>query len=85
MNDSEQTAAALEGLSDISLIICRYTEIEAIYLKNKDTTSLKKDFEGCLIDLYMNILEYQVVTACHCKTNTFSKKSRYDGILFLTS
>ncbi|KAF4625153.1 hypothetical protein G7Y89_g13014 [Cudoniella acicularis] len=76
LNDSEQTEAALEGLSEISLIISRYTEVEAIYLMNKDTTSLKKDFEECLINLYMNVLEYQVVTACHCKSNTFNRQIR---------
>jgi hypothetical protein len=73
LNDSQQTEAALEGLSKISPIICRYTEVETIYLENRATTCLKEEFEECLIDLYMKVLEYQVAAACHCKRNTFGK------------
>lgn len=71
LSGSEQNAAALEGLAEISPMVARYAKIEDIYLeqqrKHKDTTKLKTQFKTRLIDLYAKILEYQVSMACHCK------------------
>lgn len=73
LNDSEQTEAALDGIAQFSPLLCRYDGIESIYLLNKETTKVIQEFENCLIDLYVGILEYQVAAACHCKGGSFSK------------
>lgn len=75
LNDSEQTEAALDGISRMSPMLCRYGEIELIYLQNRETTKVIQEFESCLVDLYIVILEYQVAAACRCKEGSFSKST----------
>ena len=72
LNDSAQNIAAMEGLSQISLIVDRYLWMETIYLGDQDR-SRHEDFEKHLVDLYAAILKYQVAAACHCKRSTFSR------------
>ena len=72
LNDSEQNAAALDGLAQLAPIVAQYAEIEAIYL-NTSSTTLMKSFEDCLIDLYVHILKYQVAAGCHCKRSTVTR------------
>ena len=70
--DSAQNVAAMEGLSQISLIVDRYLRMQTIYLGDQDR-SRHEDFEQQLVDLYAAILKYQVAAACHCKRSTFSR------------
>ena len=72
LNDSEQYSAALDGLAQISPIVARYTEVEIMYIQGKNTT-LEKEFENGVVDLYVGILKYQVAAACHCKSSTFQR------------
>lgn len=75
LNDSEQQSAALDGLAQVSPIVVRYTEIEVMYIQEKDTR-LEKEFEKGLVDLYTEILKYQVTAACHCRSSTFHRFMR---------
>ena len=72
LNDSEQYSAALGGLAQVSSIVARYTEVEVMYILEKNST-LEKEFENCIVDLYVEILKYQVAAACHCKSSTFQR------------
>lgn len=72
LNDTAQNVAAMEGLSQISLIVDRYLLMETIYFEEQDR-SRHEDFEKHLVDLYAGILKYQVAAACHCKRSTFSR------------
>ena len=72
LNDSAQNIAAMEGLSQISLIVDRYLWMVTIYLGDQDRSD-HEDFEKCLVDLYAGILKYQVAAACHCQRSTFSR------------
>ena len=53
----------------------RYTEVEVIYQQEKNTT-LEREFEIGLVDLYAEILKYQIAAACHCKSSTFCRLLR---------
>lgn len=72
LNDSEQHSAALDGLAQVSPIVARYTEVEVMYIQEKGSR-LEKEFEKCIVDLYAEVLKYQVAAACHCKSSTFQR------------
>ena len=72
LNDSEQHSAALGGLAQVSPIVARYTEVEVMYIQEKNSR-LEKEFENSILDLYVKILKYQVAAACHCKSSTFQR------------
>ena len=75
LNDSEQHAAALDGLAQVSPIVARYAEVEVIYQRKRNTT-LEREFEIGLVDLYAEILKYQISAACHCERSTFQRLLR---------
>ncbi len=72
LNDSEQHFAALGGLAQVSPIVARYTEVEVMYIQEKNTR-LEKEFEKGIVSLYTEILKYQVAAACHCRSFTFQR------------
>ena len=74
LNDSEQYSAALSGLAQVSPIVARYTQTELMYMQEE--TALGKAFEQGLVDLYTEILKYQVAAACHRKSSTFQRFMR---------
>lgn len=75
LNDSEQHLTALSGLAQVSPIVAQYTQTELIYIQEKNSR-LGEEFEKGLVDLYMEILKYQVAAACHCKSSTFQRYLR---------
>ena len=75
LTDLAQNVAAMEGLSQISLIVDRYLRMQTIYHGDQDR-SRHEDFEQQVVDLYAAILKYQVAAACHCKRSTFSRPLR---------
>ena len=72
LNDSEQHSAALSGLAQVSPIVARYAEVEVMYVQ-ENNTRLKEEFEKGVVDVYTEILKYQVSAACHCKSSTFHR------------
>ncbi len=75
INDSQQRAAAIEGLSYIAIVICRFAEIEKLYLRDKhctDTTALASE----TIKLYRSILEFQIRAICQFDRNTAHQFAR---------
>lgn len=46
-----------------------------MYIQEKDTR-LEKEFEKGIVDLYTEILKYQVAAACHCRSSTFHRFMR---------
>ena len=72
LNDSEQHSAALSGLAQVSPIVARYTEVEVMYIQEKNSR-LEKEFEKAIVNLYADVLKYQVAAACHCKSSTFQR------------
>ena len=75
MNDSKQRAAAIDGLGYVSGLVCRYAEIEHIYLQGEGHT-LKGELEAAVMKLYCQVLEYEARAACQFNRNTFLQIAR---------
>ena len=63
LNDSQQKTASIDGLSYIAAVICRFAEIENLYLRDKsctDATALAAE----TVKLYRSILEFQIRAIC---------------------
>lgn len=71
-SDSDQYAAIVAGVEELVTIIARYRQIEAMYLSRPETT-LKQDFERCLVSLYKHIIRYQILAAHYYRRNTMSQ------------
>lgn len=69
VNDTQQRAAAIDGLEYISKLVRRYTEIEHIYLQGEEVT-LRSDLEAAITKLYGQILEYEARAVCQFNRNT---------------
>ncbi len=70
LSGTEQNAAALQGLAQISPIITRYAKVEEIYIEQRrkhQDTNLNKDFRTQVVSLYTNILVYQGAIISHSK------------------
>ncbi|CAI7573132.1 unnamed protein product [Penicillium pancosmium] len=79
LGGSEQNAAAIEGLAQISPIITRYARVEEIYIEQRQknqSTILSKDFRAQVVDLYAKILAYQVAIISHCQRHTITQYVR---------
>ena len=76
LNGAEQNAAALQGLAQISPILTRYARVEKIYIEQRrkhQDTNLNKDFRTHVVNLYVNILVYQVAIVSHSKRHPISE------------
>lgn len=76
LSGTEQNAAALEGLAQIFPIITRYAKVEEIYIQQRQKhpdAKLNKDFKVQVVNLYVNILTYQIAVTSHCKRHTISE------------
>ena len=71
--DSEQYAAMVKGLDEVVLLIPRYQEIERLY-RSRIETKLKVEFENQLVNLYKDIIRYQVSAAVYFRRNFMSKR-----------
>lgn len=71
VNDSTQRAAAIDGLEYISQLVCRYAQIEHIYLQGEEF-ELRKNLEAAILKLYTQTLEYEVRAA-----RQFNRKSSH--------
>ena len=63
LNDSQQKTASIDGLYYIAAVICRFAEIENLYLRDKsctDATALAAE----TVKLYRSILEFQIRAIC---------------------
>ena len=75
INDCQQRKTATQGLSYIAVLICRFAEIEKLYLRDKrctDTTALASE----TINLYRSILEFQIRVICQLDRNTAHQYAR---------
>ena len=71
--DSEQYAAMVKGVDEIVALIPRYQEIERLY-RSRSETKLKVEFEKQMVNLYKNIVRYQVSAAAYYRRNFMSKR-----------
>ena len=58
INDNQQTTHAIDGLSYIATLTCRFGKIERLFLRDKhstDTTALEAE----ITKLYRSVLEFQ--------------------------
>ena len=60
---SQQTTDAIDGLSYIAILICRYAEIEKLYLREKCLTEASA-LAAETIKLCRSVLEFQVKVIC---------------------
>ena len=75
VNDSQQRTSALEGLSYIADVICRFTEVEKLYLGDKGS----KDTKALVIEvvkLYRRVLEFQARAICQFDRSTAHQFAR---------
>ena len=75
VNDSQQRTSALEGLSYIADVICRFTEVEKLYLGDKG----HKDTKALVIEvvkLYRRVLEFQARAICQFDRSTAHQFAR---------
>ena len=75
INDSQQRTAAIGGLSYIAVLICRFAEIEKLYLRDKRCTDTAP-LESEIIKLYRSILEFQIRILCQFDRNTAHQFAR---------
>ncbi|KAJ5642154.1 hypothetical protein N7490_006154 [Penicillium lividum] len=79
LSGTEQNAAALQGLAQISPIITRYAKVEEIYIEQRrenQAIDLNKDFRTQVVNLYTNILVYQGTIISHNKRNRLVRYAR---------
>ncbi len=76
LSESEQNAAAVEGVAKISPLPVQHSQIESFYLSQERQVSLKPEFEESLIDPHVKILEYQICMASHCARSNFVRMLR---------
>ncbi|PYH48700.1 uncharacterized protein BP01DRAFT_110544 [Aspergillus saccharolyticus JOP 1030-1] len=72
LSDTEQNAAALQGLAEIAPLITRYAKVELCYWtenqRKKDTADkFEQDFRALLVELYVKILVYEMSIVAHCR------------------
>lgn len=75
LNDSQQRTASIDGLSYIGAVICRFAEIENLYLRDKgctDATALATE----TVKLYRSILEFQIRAICQFDRTTAHQFAR---------
>ncbi|KAJ5724453.1 hypothetical protein N7493_006181 [Penicillium malachiteum] len=79
LSGTEQNAAALQGLAQISPIITRYAKVEEIYIEQRrenQAVDLNKDFRLQVVNLYTSILVYQGAIIAHSKRSRLSQYAR---------
>ena len=75
VNDSHQRTAAVDGLSEIAVLIYRFAEVERLYLRDQtgaETTALEAE----VVKLYRTILEYQIRIICQLDRNNAHQFAR---------
>ena len=63
INHSQQTTDTIDGLSYIAILICRYTEIEKLYLRD-DCLTEASALAAETVKSYRSVLEFQVKIIC---------------------
>ncbi|KAJ5738870.1 hypothetical protein N7493_002025 [Penicillium malachiteum] len=69
VNDTTQRDDALAGLKTISELVRRFTEVERLYLKDKQEPT-SQSLEKSIVNLYRHVLEYEARAACQFNRNT---------------
>lgn len=76
VNGSEDRNALVTGFEAITILIPRYAEVEAIYLDSDDESSDRRQLRNAIIELYANVLDYQIEVARYFATNSFGHYAR---------
>lgn len=69
VSESDQYAAMVAGVEEVAKVISRYKHVELI-CQSRQEVIFDKDFEGRLLELYEQILKYQVSAAVFYQRNT---------------
>ena len=75
LNFSNQEEAAKTGLDKMASAVARYSEMERIYLSERET-GLTDTMSICVVELYTKILEYQAVAVCFFRKRTLTRFAR---------
>lgn len=75
LSDSQQRTAAIDGLSYIAVSICRFAEIEKLYLEDNNCPSAYM-LAAETVKLYRSILEFQIRVICQIGRNTAHQFAR---------
>ena len=69
LSESDQYAAMVAGVEEVAKVIARYKHVEFVCQKRQEIT-LDKDLEERLLELYEQILKYQISAAIFYQRNT---------------